>query len=114
MASVGASLMCNGSGFQRVGAATVKDLSPQVRFFALWVNSRRFAFSDLREREGTWRLIRSQRYWGAWLLRDLRLNLLVVYFFVVVDFKCLQDCAVYYHTIQVDYVKFTFCSVMQQ
>ena len=35
MASVGASLMCNGSGFQRVGAATVKDLSPQVRFFAL-------------------------------------------------------------------------------
>ena len=37
MASVGDSLMCNGSGFQRVGAATVKARSPQERFSVVCV-----------------------------------------------------------------------------
>ena len=51
-ASVEDSLMCNGSGFQRVGAATEKALSPQVRLFVVWVISRRFAFPDRRGRGG--------------------------------------------------------------
>ena len=53
MASVGDSLMCNGSGFQRVGAATAKARSPQERFSVMCVNSRRLAFLDLRSRVGS-------------------------------------------------------------
>ena len=68
---VGASLMCSGSGFQRVGAATEKALSPQVRLFGMWVYSRSFSLSDRREREGVRCFTRSQRYLGARLLRDL-------------------------------------------
>ena len=57
-ASVEDSLMCNGSGFQRVGAATEKALSPQVRFLI----SRRLAFQDQRWGEGSYRSTRLQRY----------------------------------------------------
>ena len=60
-ARVGAALICCGSGFQRVGADTEKALSPQVHFLVFMGKSSRLASPDLREREGAWRLRRSER-----------------------------------------------------
>ena len=44
--------MCNGSAFQRVGAATEKALSPQVRCLVSGGRERRWAPEDRRSREG--------------------------------------------------------------
>ena len=50
---VGETLMWEGSEFQRVGAATEKARSPQVRHSVRGTFSR-LAEMDLRNREGAW------------------------------------------------------------
>ena len=59
--SEGASLICFGSAFQRVGAATEKALSPQVFLLIFLGTSRRPASLDLRERDGACGCRRAER-----------------------------------------------------
>ena len=53
--------MVGGREFQRVGAATEKALSTQVRCLVLGGGARRWAEEDRRVREGAWGWSRSLR-----------------------------------------------------
>ena len=67
---VGMFLISGGSEFQRVGAETLKALSPKVRSLVRGVVSTPES-EDLRFRGGVWMWRRSDRYWGARAWRDL-------------------------------------------